>query len=126
MNKVLCQSVDGVCSQCGKAVPPGLFRRCGREDRPPKTPHLASRDVRIEAHGLGNLVESALEEVGITKNRWIAFKQKMGLPATCGCSRRKEYLNKLGAELGDKAKGAVSRLLGFGESDKTDNSIEEN
>jgi hypothetical protein len=79
----------------------------------------------IEIYGLGNLVESTLEKYGVTKDRWVEFKKRLGLPATCNCDRRKEYLNKLGAEFGEKAKNAVSSLLGFGLPKATDNVIEE-
>lgn len=49
---------------------------------------------------LGDRVELALESVGITKDRWIALKAKIGLPATCDCPSRKKWLSDLDASLG--------------------------
>lgn len=66
--------------------------------------------------GLGDRVESALHSVGVTKERWAAFKGAMGLPATCNCEARQQYLNKLGDELGEAAKSAVASLFGKGKA----------
>lgn len=45
--------------------------------------------------GLGDWVELQLESIGITQERYMAFKQAAGLPPRCNCAQRKEYLNKL-------------------------------
>jgi hypothetical protein len=59
---------------------------------------------------LGDLVETALTSVGITKERWVAAKEIIGMPPACDCEDRKLYLNKLGEQLGDMAKSAVASL----------------
>jgi hypothetical protein len=45
--------------------------------------------------GLGDYVESALQTIGITEER---FSRLVGKP--CGCKKRKRLLNKLGQKLG--------------------------
>jgi hypothetical protein len=60
--------------------------------------------------GLGDHVESALESVGITMDRWIAFKKVFGGGPGCNCPARKAWLNKLGEQLGDAARDAVEGL----------------
>ena len=62
--------------------------------------------------GWGDMVESALLTVGVTKERWNNFKATFGLPSTCNCDARREALNRIGHELGDLAKNAVANLLG--------------
>ena len=49
---------------------------------------------------LGDVIEAVLTSVGITKERWIALKEQFGLPPTCNCEARKQWLNNLG--LGEK------------------------
>jgi hypothetical protein len=106
MKKVLCQPVDGICSQCGGWASPSLMQRCGanpRQERPPVE----------RGPGLGDRVEQALSSVGITKTRWALVRAKIGLPAGCGgCDVKQEWLNKVGEELGEAAKLAVSELWG--------------
>jgi hypothetical protein len=84
---------------------------------PPKAPRRippkrTRGSAKVAALGLGDRVESALQIAGITKDRWAAFKATMGLPATCNCDARKQYLNKLGEELGESARKAVASLFG--------------
>jgi len=50
------------------------------------------RRVKSPKLGLGDVVERALTKVGITKKR---VEKWLGRP--CGCSKRKERLNQLGA-----------------------------
>lgn len=47
-------------------------------------------------NGLGDSVESMLKTLGITPERYVEVKQMFGLPPTCGCAKRKEWLNKVG------------------------------
>jgi hypothetical protein len=77
----------------------------GRTTAPAKT-------RRSAAPKLGDRIESALQGVGVTKDLWIAFKAAMGLPATCNCDARKQYLNSLGDELGEVARKAVASIVG--------------
>jgi len=59
---------------------------------------------------LGDLIESAISTIGITPAAWIAWKQEHGLPPTCGCTARKEWLNRFGERFGKAAKAAASIL----------------
>lgn len=43
--------------------------------------------------GLGTLVANALSKIGYTKERHIAIKKKLRLSPTCGCDKRKAWLN---------------------------------
>lgn len=79
--------------------------------RPPQL-NLVSSLPREPLPKLGDRVESALETIGVTKDRWKSFKSLMGLPATCNCESRKVYLNKLGDELGEAARKAVAAIVG--------------
>jgi hypothetical protein len=61
--------------------------------------------------GLGDQIESALTAIGFTKERWLDTKESIGLPRTCNCTARQEWLNTLGEKLGEKAKNAVAALF---------------
>lgn len=78
-------------------------------DSPEPVEHVCGRAA---APKLGDRVESALTAVGVTKERWVAFKEKFGMLPTCNCESRQRALNQLGDELGDKAKAAVAALFG--------------
>ncbi len=63
---------------------------------------------------LGDRIGSALESVGVTPERWAEAKAAIGLPATCNCDSRRDWINKLDEKLGlaeglEKVKG----LLGW-------------
>ncbi|MEM8864009.1 MAG: hypothetical protein AAGF31_00495 [Planctomycetota bacterium] len=45
---------------------------------------------------LGDRVKRLLSSVGITPDRYVAAKRALGLPPTCGCEARKEWLNRAG------------------------------
>jgi len=84
--KTLCQrAADGTCSQCGEPIASGHYRQCsaGTFARPYSRPKL------------GDQVESAFNALGITEERYKATKELFGLPPTCGCADRKEWLNKV-------------------------------
>ena len=49
---------------------------------------------------LGDRLEQYLTAHGVTQGRYREVKEKFGLPPTCGCDKRKEWLNKVGAWLG--------------------------
>lgn len=59
---------------------------------------------------LGDWVESRLKSIGVTKESYQAVKAAMGLPPTCDCDERKEWLNQLGEKFGVAAKAAWSKL----------------
>lgn len=43
----------------------------------------------------GDALEEFLTSYGITKEWWTEYKSQHGLPPTCGCDSRREYLNDL-------------------------------
>lgn len=43
----------------------------------------------------GDALEELLTSYGITKEWWTEYKSQHGLPPTCGCDSRREYLNNL-------------------------------
>lgn len=46
--------------------------------------------------GLGDWLHDWLAGHGITEERYVEVKQLFGLPPTCGCRARQEWLNKVG------------------------------
>ena len=72
--------------------------------------HECQQPERISR--LGDRVEAALGKAGITQERWKAFKKQFGLPATCNCTARKEYLNRMGDEFGE-AVNKFKTLMGW-------------
>lgn len=53
-----------------------------------------ARPIR-ERPGLGDYTERLLASIGVTKDRYVALKEKFGLAPTCGCADRKAWLNKV-------------------------------
>lgn len=51
--------------------------------------------IREEVPRPGDALEDLLTSYGVTKEWWKEYKAKHGLPPTCGCDRRREYLNEL-------------------------------
>jgi len=45
---------------------------------------------------MGDRLEQWLTKHGITKERYVEVKKLFGLPPTCGCAKRQEWLNKVG------------------------------
>lgn len=43
----------------------------------------------------GDALEELLTSYGVTKEWWTDYKAKHGLPPTCGCDSRRQYLNDL-------------------------------
>ena len=41
-------------------------------------------------------MEAILSSVGITQDRYKEAKKLFGLPPTCNCGKRKEWLNRVG------------------------------
>lgn len=101
--KVMCQNVDGVCTQCNKAMSEGERRGCSEwvklhnyapdTTKPEPTPKL-----------LGDKVESGLKSLGITEHTYRDFKVFIGLSDNCNCEGRKESLNKLDARVREGVK----------------------
>jgi hypothetical protein len=47
--------------------------------------------------GLGDRTEQLLASLGVTKERYVEAKKRFGLPPTCDCPERREWLNRVGA-----------------------------
>ena len=81
-----CSFVGGRCSKCGYTLKSwmgdGVLRECG------------------VGKGLGDRLEYELTRMGITQDRYKEIKEKFGFPPTCGCEKRKQWLNKVGVYLG--------------------------
>ena len=54
----------------------------------------------VATTGLGDILERELTRMGITQDRYKEIKEKFGFPPTCGCEKRKQWLNKVGVYLG--------------------------
>lgn len=83
-----CDLSSGVCPNCKIAGIPTWSRNCSSakpSDSVDRRPAPSS--------GLGDYVASALDAVGITKQR---FEAVVGGP--CGCQERQESLNEWGAK----------------------------
>lgn len=50
--------------------------------------------------GLGDLAKLFFESVGVTKDRYRAAKEALGLDPTCRCDDRRKWLNAMGHRLG--------------------------
>lgn len=59
-------------------------------------PQLNGTAIHRTKRGLGDNVETMLAALGITPERYVDVKQRFGLPPTCNCAGRKEWLNKVG------------------------------
>jgi hypothetical protein len=69
-------------------------RRSGKFDA--ELQKLSERTARVVMQPqAGTALEDLLESYGVTKEWWKEYKAKHGLPPTCGCDRRREYLNEL-------------------------------
>lgn len=99
-------TAGSLCVHCGNELPRDYeeppVAECGRKrlglkskTRRVRIPHTPP--VPVTEFGLGDRVESLLASVGITKDRWLEAKKIVGLPPTCGCQSRQEYLNKVSA-----------------------------
>lgn len=92
---MICELEKGRCKHCGwentTGLPDNLIRRACALSR-------AGEELSIKA-GLGDKIESMLTKLGVTKERYIALKKRLGLIPECNCLKRKELLNKLGRSL---------------------------
>jgi hypothetical protein len=76
-----CEFTDGLCKGCGWTLPDGWPVNVRR-----KCPN---------AIPAGDALEELLTSYGITQEWWTEYKSQHGLPPTCGCDSRREYLNNL-------------------------------
>lgn len=85
---------------------------CGRVLKMNFSTHPAAVCGRLQP---GDALESLLTSYGITKEWYSGFKEKFGLPPTCDCDDRKEWLNKTAdahptiANIGVKLLNALKR-----------------
>ncbi len=59
------------------------------------TPAVDSKALAVHEVGLGGRLERLLSSLGITTDRYIQVKELFGLPPTCNCGKRKEWLNRV-------------------------------
>lgn len=82
-----------------KEISPGVWQcqriRCGIRVRSVQVPRA---NCRATVH-FGDTLEQALESIGVTQDRWKALKSQMGLPPSCNCDARKQWLNMAGEAL---------------------------
>lgn len=67
--------------------------RCGYKAASPRVKRMCP------SAGLGDVVESVLESVGVTKERVSRVAKVVGVK-DCGCEKRKQYLNEVGKMVG--------------------------
>jgi hypothetical protein len=80
----LCQSRADYRKQWDDGVGPGQIL----------TPQPGA--VKPVKDGWGDHVTTWLKNIGITEERYKDIKTKFGLPPTCNCSKRREWLNRVG------------------------------
>jgi hypothetical protein len=95
---VICQwnQQNRRCEACNWKLPPSLplttIRPCdGGAAETVRTPQLSSNPLP-----LGNYAETLLSSIGVTPDRYKEAKRLFGLPPTCHCEQRKEWLNRVG------------------------------
>ena len=59
---------------------------------------------------LGDWVETQLTRIGLTKEKWVEIKAEHGLPPTCECEERQQWLNEVGTRFGSAVKTTFSKL----------------
>jgi hypothetical protein len=73
------------------------------DDSLPPELYAGSCQPRTEAGefsgGLGDWVERQLGRIGLTRSRYLAIKQRLGLAPVCRCDGRKALLNRFGGWL---------------------------
>ena len=50
--------------------------------------------------GIGDILERELKRLNITQETYKKLKMRFGAIPTCGCEKRKQWLNKVGVYLG--------------------------
>lgn len=54
-------------------------------------------ECRAKTAPAGDALEELLTSYGVTKEWYVRFKEEHGLPPTCNCEARQEWLNKTSA-----------------------------
>lgn len=83
---------EGLCVQCGQPVLDGVRWICKAG---PHGKYARTNRKIIREPGLGDAIAKALAKMGITESRVREVKRLFGLPPTCGCQRRKAWLNRV-------------------------------
>jgi hypothetical protein len=99
------------CSVCGASHREGEVQNCPSPLRDFKYAGSGQPSPRPSPRGLGDFIESGLTYLGITQERWVEWKRSHGLPPTCNCVDRKEWLNNFGREFGGAAATAMRLLV---------------
>ena len=84
---------------CGRVVGfrEGLSPRCVCGRRLLEQPDYQGGEIKYRPPlGLGDRVERRLSRLGITQQWYRTVKQRFGLMPTCGCDKRKAWLNRVG------------------------------
>ena len=79
------------------------------QDPQPDTPQPQWKPIMV-----GDLVESALTAVGITRERVERLTRTAGKPGECGCDGRKRWLNEQGVKVQKAIREAAQRAYGVG------------
>jgi hypothetical protein len=109
-----------MCTECGAPHRDGVIQNCPSKRRtigkPCGEPPQVAIDTSVRV-GLGDRIEAALTGIGITKERYVAFKEQFGLPPTCNCDGRKSnindaerYMREVVSNLGDAAANALAKI----------------
>ena len=65
-----------------------------------RRPPGAGEERATTKRGVGDLVGEFLATLSVTPESYVAAKEKVGLPPSCRCEKRKAWLNKLGEQVG--------------------------
>jgi hypothetical protein len=74
-------------------------------------PEVQKAAVEEQRRRLGDKLESALTGIGLSQENYVAIKEELGLPPTCDCPARKEWINKVDAKYQISEK--IDALKGF-------------
>lgn len=94
-------SKNGVCVVCGSRVYPRVIQKCKKRE---KSLNLTLEQIDIpddnlvnrpKVFKLGDWTEKKLKQVGVSPERYTEAKTLFGFAPTCGCGKRKEWLNKV-------------------------------
>ncbi len=116
---------DGLCDVCSAPSISGVLQVCPlpidhKKYAEALRRHLEPKpDIKLPVMPdagtprLGDWAEEQLSSIGVTKDRYKDIKGKFGLPKTCGCSNRQEWLNQVSAWWAEerKMKNRLKRLF---------------
>jgi len=92
-----------ICPECGNKIkPPEVWplrcicgARFGSDLVVMETNRPIVKSADHHAMPFGDWTEQMLSSIGVTKERYVEAKKLFGLPPTCGCLKRKEWLNNV-------------------------------